>query len=176
VTAYNGNVIRFAVILLAFNLLLTFGCKRAGDNKQAVHDSVVQHLAKNAALDVNQLDIDVTDVKFNGNEAVAAVSIKPKSAPQQGMNMTYTLERRGEKWEVKGRGAGHAGMGAGSGPMGGPPAGAVPEAGAAESGSHAATPEPKGALGDAPGSGGTAGGALPPGHPPVTAPAPSGAK
>lgn len=170
-TAYNGNVIRFAVILMCFSALLVSSCKRAGENKEAVREGVIQHLTKNAALDVSQLNVDITDVKFNGNEAVAAVSIKPRSAPDQGMNMTYTLERRGEKWEVKGRGAGHAGMS--SGPMGGPPAGAAPEPSAAEGGSHSATPEPKGALGDAPGAGG---GALPPGHPPVSSPSPAGKK
>jgi len=81
------------------------------------------HLSKNAALDVNQLAIDVTDVKFNGNEATATVSIKPKSAPEQAMSMSYTLERQGEKWLVKGKAAGHAGGGGG---MGAPMEGGAP--------------------------------------------------
>ena len=144
-------------LLLGTVLLATAACKKAGENKEAVREGVVQHLTKNAALDVNSLTIDVTDVKFQGDEATAAVAIKPKSAPDQGMTMSYTLVRKGEKWEVKGKAAGHGG-GAG---MGAPPAAAEPPA--------AGTPEPKGALGDAP-KAPTAGGDLPPGHPPVNAP------
>lgn len=142
-------------ILFATILLAGTGCRKAGENKEAVREGVVQHLSKNAALDVNSLTIDVTDVKFQGDEATAAVSIKPKSAPDQGMTMSYTLVRNGEKWEVKGKAAGHGGG------MGAPPAaGDVP---------HSGTPEPKGALGDAP-KAPAAGGDLPPGHPPVNAP------
>jgi hypothetical protein len=141
-------------ILFATILLAGTGCKKAGENKEAVREGVVQHLSKNAALDVNSLTIDVTDIKFQGEEATAAVSIKPKSAPEQGMTMSYTLVRKADKWEVKGKAAGH---GAG---MGGPPPTDAPATG---------TPEPKGALGDAPKSP-SAGGDLPPGHPPVKAP------
>ncbi len=145
---------------LALCFVIT-GCKKAGESKEAVRAGVVEHLSKNAALDVNSLNIDVTDVKFQGNEATAAVSIKPKSAPEQGMTMSYTLERKADKWEVKGKGGGHGGMGGGMG-MGASPEAAPP---AAEGG----TPEPKGALGDAP-KAPAGGGDLPPGHPPVNAP------
>jgi hypothetical protein len=146
-------------LLLATALFVTAGCKKAGENKEAVKEGVVQHLSKNAALDVNSLTIDVTDVKFQGDEATAAVSIKPKSAPEQGMNMSYTLVRKGEKWEVKGKAAGHGG-GAGMGGGTGAPPAEAPAPG---------TPEPKGALGDAPKAPAAAGN-LPPGHPPVNAP------
>jgi len=148
--------------------VLCSACNRAGENKQAVRDGIVQHLSKNAALDINQLNVDVTDVKFNGNTAVAAVSIKPKSAPEQGMTMSYTLARHGDKWEVQGRAAGHGGAGAAMG--GGMGTGTPPPAGPAEGGTHNETPEPKGALGDAPASGAGASRALPPGHPPVNPP------
>jgi len=161
-------VSRSLAVFLCAVAILCSACNRAGENKQAVREGIVQHLSKNAALDVNQLNVDVTDVKFSGNTATAAVSIKPKSAPEQGMNMTYTLERRGDKWEVQGRAAGHGGAGAAM--SGGLGSGAAPPAGAAESGTHNETPEPKGALGDAPASGAGVSRALPPGHPPVNPP------
>lgn len=164
---------RSVVLFLCAVALFCSACNRAGENKQAVRDGIVQHLSKNAALDISQLNVDVTDVKFNGNTATAAVSIKPKSAPEQGMNMSYTLERHGDKWEVKGRAAGHGGAGAAMG--GGMGTTAPPPAGPAEGGTHNETPEPKGALGDAPGSGAGGARALPPGHPPVNAP-PAGTK
>ena len=135
------------------------GCNRAPQDKEAVRQAVTEHLSKNAALDINQLNVEVADVKFQGNEATASVAIKPKSAPEQGMTMSYTLERRGDKWQVKGRGAGHGGgMGMGAGAPG-----AMPGAGEMPAG-HPPT--------NAPG-GNTKSGELPAGHPPVNAPPPS---
>lgn len=141
------------------------GCTRAPENKEAIQAGVVEHLKKAGTLDLNQLDITVTDVKYQGNEATATVSFKPKSAPQQGMTMPYTLERRGDKWQVKGRGSGHGGA---MGGMGGgmPPS---PEAGA--SGQMPPGHPPMG--GAAKGGGG---GDLPPGHPPVNSPKPEAPK
>ena len=136
--------------------LLIAGCKRAPDNKEAVKQAVVEHLSKNAALEVNQLDIDVADVQFNGNEATAKVSIKPKSAPEQAMTMGYALDRKGDKWQVRPRSTtGHGGMGGG---MGSAPAEQAPSAGQMPAG-HPPTNSPEG--------GAAKGGELPAGHPPV---------
>lgn len=85
--------------LLAVALLLA-GCNRAPESKEAVRVAVMDHLTKNTGLDVNSMTIDVGDVKFTGNQAVAAVSFRPKSSPDAGMTMNYTLERRGDKWTV----------------------------------------------------------------------------
>ena len=141
--------------------LLIAGCKRAPENKDAVKQAVVEHLKKNAALEVSQLDIEVADVQFSGNEANAKVSIKPKSAPDQGMTMPYTLDRKGDRWEVRPRST------SGHGAMGGMGGGA---------GSAPVSPEASGAAGEmpsghppvnSPGGAASKGGDLPPGHPPV---------
>jgi hypothetical protein len=92
------------------------GCNRAPEDKDAVRRGVIEHLKKGAALDLNAVDIDIKDVKYQGNEATAQVGFKPKNAPEAGMTMSYTLERRGSEWIVKGRGAGHGEKG---GMMGG---------------------------------------------------------
>lgn len=140
------------------------GCNRAPENKEAIRQAVTEHLSKNAALDMNQLNLEIADVKFQGNEATASVSIRPKSAPDQGMSMSYTLERKGDKWQVKGRGAGHGG---GMGMPGGMPGAGMgaPPPGAEMPSGHPPVNSPGGA--------GAKGGDLPAGHPPVNAPAPS---
>jgi len=150
---------RYFLFSTIIGALALAGCKKAGENKEAVKEGVLTHLSKNAALDVNQLAIDVTDVKFNGNEATATVSIKPKSAPEQAMSMSYTLERQGEKWLVKGKAAGHAGGGGGMG---------APMEGGAPSSSPAPVMPPSGMGGGESGPGGAKD--LPSGHPPVNAP------
>jgi hypothetical protein len=88
-------------------------------------------------------------VQFKGNEAQASVSFKPKSSPDAGMTMPYTLDRRGGKWVVRRRA--ESGM-----PHGG---GAAPQTPSAPQGG--------------PGMGA---GDLPPGHPPVSSTPPGGAK
>jgi len=71
------------------------------------------------ALNMAAMDVQVTNVTFNGNQADAAVSITPKGTPGGGMSVNYHLEQDGPKWVVKGR------KDAGGTPHGG---GAVPTA------------------------------------------------
>lgn len=157
---YNRSVTRPSLYLFLALVAMAAGCNRPPQNEAVVRQALMDHLRDNVALDLNQLDVAVNDVKFNGNQATANVAFKPKSAPDQGMSMSYTLERRGEKWTVSGKGSGHGGA----------------------MGSSAGAPSPSGeAAGEVPpghppvnGSGSTAGGKasdLPPGHPPVNAPA-----
>ncbi len=149
-----------AFLAIALAVFLS-GCNRAPENRDAVRQGVVEHLSRNAALDMNQLDVEITDVKFQGNEATAAVAIRPKTTPDQGMTMSYTLERRGEKWQVRGRGAGHGGgMGAATPP---------PQTGGGE---LPTGHPPVNSQGGTSQGGGRAAGELPAGHPPVNSPAP----
>ncbi len=58
-------------------------------------------------MNMSQLQVDVSSVSFRQDEADATVSIRPKGgAADQGMQMRYTLERKGNRWVVKGKGAG----------------------------------------------------------------------
>ena len=136
--------------------LLIAGCKRAPEDKDAVKQAVVEHLTKVPGLEMSQLDVDVSDVQFKGNEATAKVSIKPKTAPEQAMSMAYNLERRGDKWVVKPRsGGGHGGaMGGMGGGMGSAPATQPPSSGGELPSGHPPVNSDKG-------------GELPAGHPPV---------
>jgi hypothetical protein len=123
-------------VLLAF-LSILCACNRAPQTKEAVKQGVVEHLGKGSGLDLSMMDVDVTSVAFHDNEANASVMFRPKSSPEQGMQMNYTLERKGQKWVVLKK------AGGGANPHGaGMPA---PDA--------APSPTPSGDL--------------PPGHPPV---------
>jgi hypothetical protein len=156
----NWSVSRVPVYLFVAIAVAVSACKRAPENKEAIRQAITQHVTKNAGIDMNQISLEVGDVKFEGNQATAAVSFKPKGAPEQGMNMSYTLERRGNEWVVKGRGAGHGGMGGAMG--GGMGAGGDAAAGEMPSG-HPPVNSP----------GGAAKGDLPAGHPPVNQSAPA---
>jgi hypothetical protein len=58
-------------------------------------------------LDLSSMTIEVPSVTFDRDEARASVSFLPK-AGQGGMQIPYTLARKGDKWVVTERGAPHA--------------------------------------------------------------------
>ena len=100
-------------------LLLTLclaGCNRGVENREAIRQSIVDHL-KSRNMPV---DVEVTSVQVNGNQATAECAIMPKGAPAQKMPMSYKLERRDGKWAVLGHGAGGSPHGGGAMPGGMP--------------------------------------------------------
>jgi hypothetical protein len=58
------------------------------------------------------MEIDVESVEFQGEKAVATMSFRPKESddPAAGMQMQYTLERKGTRWVVTGKPEGGGGM------------------------------------------------------------------
>jgi hypothetical protein len=93
-----------AVAILAS--ILATGCSHDINNKEAVRQGVIDYLNKRreqTGLDMSLLNVDVSNVAFQKNEATATVSFQPKGGGAQGMSMNYVLERRGDKWVVKGR-------------------------------------------------------------------------
>jgi hypothetical protein len=81
-------------------LCILCACNKAPQTKEAVKQGVIEHLGKGAGLDLTAMDVDVTAVSFAENQAKATVNFRPKSSPDQGMQMNYTLESKGNKWIV----------------------------------------------------------------------------
>jgi hypothetical protein len=138
---------------LALLLGLLAGCGSDVKTKERVESDLKTHLEK-VGLDVNRLDVSVTEVTFDKDTARATVAFNPKGASNihDGIVMHYLLEDKGGHWVVTGRSdsQGHG--------MGGPSA----------SPSLPAGHPPMG--GDTPMANPT----MPPGHPPVPgSPSPS---
>lgn len=131
-------------------LLALVGCNRGIDNKEAVRQGVVDYLSGRTNLNISSMQVDVTSVVFRDNEAEAVVKFAAKgtSDPSQGMEMRYTLEKKGGRWVVKHR------ADSGKSPHGGG-AGMTPHGGAGE------MPMPM------PGGAAPPNSQLPPGHPAV---------
>ena len=128
----------FLAVLLGAMVLFAVGCKSKTDDKEAIRAGVIKHLAALNMLNLNNMDINVTQATVNGNQAQAQVEIRAKGGDSGGnaMQIGYALEKRGEEWVV----LKSTGMGGGMqhpGPGEAPPAGSAP-------------------------------GAMPPGHPNVT--------
>lgn len=103
--SYNEDV-KLALPLVAAILLWSCG-RSTTDNKNAVRQGVVDYLEKRkgqTGLDMNLMNVEVTNVTFNNNEARATVAFRAKDGKAGGgMNMSYVLERKDDKWVVKGR-------------------------------------------------------------------------
>jgi len=94
-------------LALVTAVLLLAACSRDIQNTDAVKQSVVEYLRARMAqtgLNVDMMQVDVTSVSFQKDEAQATVYFRPKAGNGQGgMQMNYTLERKGGKWVVRGR-------------------------------------------------------------------------
>jgi len=92
----------FFAALLAALLLFTGACKSKTDERAAIRDGVVKHIASMNGLNVNNMIIVVTQATVNGDKAQANVEIRAKSgepgAPP--MQLTYELQKQGEEWVV----------------------------------------------------------------------------
>jgi len=128
---YNRHVKR--LLLLPAALLLAACSRKDIQNPEAVRQAVMEDLQARQAktgVDLSSMRIEVPSVTFDRDEARASVSFLPKGG-QGGMQMPYTLTRKGDKWVVTERGAPHANAlpaGASDQPLppGHPSVGAVP--------------------------------------------------
>ena len=161
----NRTLGRRSAGCVALSLLVLAGaCSRNIQNDEAVRQAVIDYLQARKAqtgLDVSLMEVQVKAVSFQQNVARASITFVPKGSPDSsGMSMSYTLDRKANKWVVRPREAGAASPHDGADLTTPPEAsGAVP----------AVTPEgmPPGhpAVGSAPDKGTP--GELPPGHPPI---------
>ena len=148
---YDRSVIRSILMAAAtLSVALLCGCKKDIQNQDAVRQGVMSYLSKRS--DLLAMDVTVTSVDFQQNQATADVHFQAKgnSSPAAGMNMRYVLERQGDQWVVKGRTGANASHGDNPGVNPAPNQGGAP-------GSLDGLPA-------IPGAGGGSG-ALPPGHP-----------
>ena len=85
-------------------LLALAGCSRDIRNESAVRQGVLDYLSSRSNLNIASMDVSVTSVVFRRDEADATVSFAPKGSNGAGaMTMHYLLERKGDRWAVKGR-------------------------------------------------------------------------
>jgi hypothetical protein len=92
----------FLAALLGNFLLLTGGCKSKPDNKDAIRDGVLKHIAAMNGLNVSNMTITVTKTTVNGDTAQADVDIRAKNSDPNApaMQLTYQLQKQGDQWVV----------------------------------------------------------------------------
>ena len=86
--------------LLGALLLVTSACKAKPDANEAIRAGVVKYLISLKGLNIPNMDIKLTQVSINGNQAHAQVEIRAKNDSAGMMQLSYALEKRGEEWVV----------------------------------------------------------------------------
>jgi hypothetical protein len=102
------------------SIILLLGCRKDIQNNEAVRRAVVDYLAKRT--DLMAMEVTVSAVKYDKNQADALVYLSAKGGPAagSGMQMRYALERQGDKWVVKPHSGASPHAGAGANSMGMP--------------------------------------------------------
>jgi hypothetical protein len=147
------SLVTFLAIVVAFS-----GCKKQESDADAIRSGINQHLAGLKTLNLGAMDMNITNVSVQGDQAQAQVEFKPKSGgpPGAGMQVAYSLQKQNGQWVVQNTqpaGGSIQHPGPGENPH---MNGAAPSSGSMPNFRDLV---PGGASGNS--------GALPPGHPPV---------
>jgi hypothetical protein len=95
---------RTAYVLTVMGLLVFFaGCKKQESDADAIRSGINQHLASLKTLNLGAMDMNITNVSIQGNQAQAQVEFKPKTGGPQGagMQVAYSLEKQNGLWVVQ---------------------------------------------------------------------------
>ncbi len=97
--------------------LVLGGCNkfRGGQSKAAIQEAIEKHLQKQSNVLLNNMSVEVGDVKYEGDRANADVKFRSKQSPDLAVPRQYVLRRVGDQWQVEsssspgGMGAPHGG-------------------------------------------------------------------
>jgi hypothetical protein len=134
------------------------GCKKQESDADAIRSGINAHLTSLKTLNLSAMDMNITNVSVQGNQAQAQVEFKPKSGgpPGAGMQVAYSLQKQNGQWVVQNTQ---------------PAGGSIQHPGPGDNPHPNATSPSSGSMPNfrdlVPGGGSGAPAALPPGHPPV---------
>ncbi|HEV2491520.1 MAG TPA: hypothetical protein VG204_00450 [Terriglobia bacterium] len=86
--------------VLGMTIVVAAGCNRL-KSKSAVQAAIEQHLKERPGLAMENMTLQVENVKFAGDTAEARVKFQSKQMPQSFVEIRYTLRRSGDHWEVE---------------------------------------------------------------------------
>lgn len=83
--------------------LVLSGCSKSGgvQSKGAIQEAIERHLQKQSSVLLNNLTVEVGDVKFEGDRANANVKFRSKQSPDVVVGRQYVLRRVGGQWQVE---------------------------------------------------------------------------
>lgn len=98
----KGKFMHRAGVLLVACLALLAACSEADPRSVGqVEAAIAEHLARNSDLRSDSLRIKATHVRYEGETAVAQVSISASDDPKAVMTMVYELRQGPHGWRVE---------------------------------------------------------------------------
>jgi len=71
------------------------------DSKAAVQQAIEEHLKQQPNVFFQNMSVELGDVTFSGDTAVAQVKFRSKQAPSMAVGIVYRLRKTGDKWRVE---------------------------------------------------------------------------
>ena len=108
-----------AILLSVMGVALVLsGCNKSGgtQSKAAIQAAIEEHLQKQSNVMLNNMNVEVQEVKFDGDHAHANVNFRSKQSPDLMVARQYVLKKVGDQWQVEsssspgGMGSPHGGV------------------------------------------------------------------
>jgi hypothetical protein len=93
-----------AILLCLLGVTLVLGgCSKSRgiQSKAAIQEAIERHLQKQSNVLLNNMSVEVGDVKYAGDRANADVKFRSKQSPDLAVARQYVLRRVGDHWEVE---------------------------------------------------------------------------
>jgi len=71
------------------------------DSKAAVQQAIEEHLKQQPNVFFQNMTVELGDVTFSGDTALAQVKFRSKQAPNMAVGIVYRLRKTGDKWRVE---------------------------------------------------------------------------
>jgi len=84
-------------------LVFSGGCKKQESDSDGIRAGINQHLTSLNSLNLSAMDMNITSVSIQGNQAQAQVEFRPKTGAPQGAGMlvAYSLKKQNGKWVIQ---------------------------------------------------------------------------
>ena len=92
------NALGSAIVLA---MTAATSCNRGINSRSAVERAIEAHLERNSSLALNAFTTEISDVRFEGDNAEAVVKFESKQAPHMSVQVRYTLRKEGDHWVVQ---------------------------------------------------------------------------
>lgn len=95
---------RAAYALAVAALLSLFaGCKKQESDSDGIRTGINEHLSSLKTINLSAMDINITNVSIQGNQAQAQVEFRPKTGgpPGAAMQVSYSLAKQNGLWVVQ---------------------------------------------------------------------------
>ena len=92
-----------AIGLVVLSVLASSACHRLSgiDSKGAVQQAIEEHLKQQPNVFFQNMTVELGNVTFSGDSAIAQVKFRSKQAPGMAVGIVYRLRKTGDKWRVE---------------------------------------------------------------------------